>query len=688
MQGQAPFRIAVASLGCKVNRADIHALEAVLADAPLRFVAADEPADLLLLNTCTVTAAAERDARHLVLQAERRNPPLPVVVTGCHAQTAPAEVATWPGVVAVVGVAERDTLPALLRALARGERPLATEPAAPDFRFFPEPERFRPLPPRARTRPLLKIQDGCDRRCSYCAVPLARGPSRSAPPDRVLHWLALHGAQGAQEVVLAGVHLGRYGRDLDPATSLAALLTAIEHERPVPRVRLSSLEPEECDDELLAVLAASRAICPHLHIPLQSGSPDVLRRMGRPADPATFERLVLRVRGFWPAAAIGVDLIVGFPGESDADFEATRALLERTDWTYLHVFPFSARPNTPAAAAPDPVPDAVRRGRAAALRALSASRREAFARRLLGSTRELLVEAPQAGAPGFLRALSDNYQRVRLVAPDVPTGALVAARLVRYDEGQLVAHGASATMPAAPTDETIAFRESCLRLPHAFRRPELAEEALTHRSYRNEHPELRADNERLEFLGDSVLGMIVSETLMERFPDRPEGWLTRMRGQLVSEAPLAEVARALGLGELLRLGHGERMSGGAEKASILSSAFEAVVAAVYLDGGYPAARDFVRRCIDTRLQLLVHAPPRLDFKSLLQEWMQRRRRPAPEYEVIDERGPQHSKTFRVAVRVDNEVAAEGEGLSKKEAEQAAAARALRALGITNLFSQG
>ncbi|MHB8764090.1 MAG: MiaB/RimO family radical SAM methylthiotransferase [Deferrisomatales bacterium] len=421
------MRIAVVTLGCKVNQYESRALEEALEARGHRLVAFGEPADAVVVNSCTVTHRSDRDARALVRRARRAAPDARVVVTGCYAQVDPAALVAS-GADAVVGTGERAEIPRLLEAGqggvrvgdALGLRELAPEPVT----------RFGD-----RARALLKVQDGCQAFCAYCIVPYARGPSRSLPLPEVRRGLERARAAGHQEVVLTGVHLGLWGRDLPTPWSIAELIDAAEGAG-VPRVRLSSLEPGELTPGLLGRLAASDVLCPHLHVPLQSGSDRVLAAMGRPYTAAGFRDRVEDAIRTVPDLCLGLDVIVGFPGEDDGAYGETRALLEDLPLAYLHVFPFSPRRGTRAWDLGGRVPDSAVKARARELRDLSRRRRREFHRAHLGRRLPALAEGEPEG--GWLTVRTRNYIPVRVPWEGPVPGAEVPVRLDRL-EGQGVA---------------------------------------------------------------------------------------------------------------------------------------------------------------------------------------------------------------------------------------------------------
>jgi threonylcarbamoyladenosine tRNA methylthiotransferase MtaB len=401
------FRIL--TFGCKVNQCDSVGLAQELAAQGWEEAPTDVTPDLILVNTCTVTARADQQARQTLRRLAREYPGADLWVTGCYAQRAPAELAGLPGVRAVLGNREKTRLASFLAQLQEEKEPrLQVEPQAPAAGFQTWPVPFSPGHTRAR----LKIQDGCEHNCTYCIVPQVRGPRRSLPPGEVAGALEQLAAGGYQEVVLTGVNLGQYGLDLAPPLDLAALLAAVRSRPRPPRLRLSSLEPQEVSNALLRELAAFPGFCPHFHLPLQSGAAPVLAAMGRDYTPREFQDLVREICRYFPGAGLGLDILVGFPGETAADFEATRGLVESLPVTYLHVFPFSPRPGTPAARMPR-VPAREVQQRAKVMRELGQAKRREFLEAQLGKTGEVLVEgsAPQSG---LLQGLSANYLRVIL----------------------------------------------------------------------------------------------------------------------------------------------------------------------------------------------------------------------------------------------------------------------------------
>jgi threonylcarbamoyladenosine tRNA methylthiotransferase MtaB len=382
----------------------------------------------VVLNTCTVTASADEDVRHAIRRVHRENPAARILVTGCYAQRAPRELANLPGVEWVVGNSHKTQIPDIVD--SPGPAPYHGNIYVGDI-FAQRDFLSAPVEDAAgdRTRPNLKIQDGCNNRCSFCIIPFVRGPSRSAPAEQVIGQVR-NLAHRYREIVLSGINLGRWGREPGSAMRLAGLLRRLLSETEVERLRLSSVEPMDFSDDLLGLMADSARIAQHVHAPLQTGSDRILRRMHRKYRPRHYADRVLKARALMPHAAIGADVMVGFPGESDADFDESRRFMESMPFTYLHVFTYSERPGTPAAADSDSVPMPVRKERNHVLRDLAAAKNRTFREGMLGRT----LSAVTLHEPGA--ALTDNYLKVELAQPreanlllDLHIGALTETGL-------------------------------------------------------------------------------------------------------------------------------------------------------------------------------------------------------------------------------------------------------------------
>jgi len=418
----------VHNFGCRASQADGAAIEAGLIQQGLQPAANRSEAQLVVLNSCTVTSSADEDVRKTIHRVHRENPAARILVTGCYAQRAPEELAILPGVYWVVGNSHKVRIPEIVReqdAHYHGEIHVGDIFAQHDFLSAPVEDASGD-----RTRPNLKIQDGCNNRCSFCIIPFVRGRSRSAPGEQVIAQVRDLAAK-YREVVLSGINLGRWGREPGSTLKLADLIRRLLDETPIERLRLSSVEPMDWSDDLLGLVAESQRIAKHVHAPLQSGSDRVLRRMHRKYRPRHYEDRILKARAWMPDAAIGADVMTGFPGETDAEFEETRAFIEWLPFTYLHVFTYSERPGTPAAAEPQVAMD-VRRDRNRVLRELAAAKNLEFRRRMIGRT--LSVVTLTEGA------LSDNFLKVELAMPrpanqlvDVKIGSTTSNGLREHD---------------------------------------------------------------------------------------------------------------------------------------------------------------------------------------------------------------------------------------------------------------
>ncbi|MGC2416842.1 MAG: tRNA (N(6)-L-threonylcarbamoyladenosine(37)-C(2))-methylthiotransferase MtaB [Candidatus Acidiferrales bacterium] len=424
----------IENFGCRATEADASALRRELLASGLAQADDHATAEVVVLNTCTVTAAADSQARDAVRKIHRANPAARIIVTGCYAQRAPEELASLDGVALVVGNSHQSHIPGLIgdlnaplqrtdliplarlnddaMSLARGPAKILTGD------IFAQTGVNIPLSapadaaPADRTRPILKIQDGCDNRCSYCVIPFVRGRSRSLAPDAVIDEVRGLVKSGVREIVLSGINLGSYGRDLSPRAALAEVVRRILDETGLEQLRFSSIEPQDVTEDFVALVASSPRFAPHFHVPLQSGSDRILRAMHRWYRAAHYAERVELIRRLLPDAAIGADVIVGFAGESDADFDATAQFIAALPFTYLHVFSFSERPGTAAEHLGDRVPPHVIRERARALRALGEEKAAAF--RATQSGRMLRALTLARGGDDWTEALTGNYLKVRV----------------------------------------------------------------------------------------------------------------------------------------------------------------------------------------------------------------------------------------------------------------------------------
>ncbi len=417
------------SFGCRATQADGAVLERRLAEKGwFRAVSARE-ADVVVLNTCTVTAAADQDARAVIRRVHRENPDAKILVTGCYAQRAPQEVAALPGVTWVVGNSHKH----LLAEIAAGDAPRNFVPlenvalSSPAFTLvgdiFAHTELiaaplFASGDIAEKTRPSLKVQDGCNNRCAFCIIPSVRGRSRSLRVERAIEEANALVAAGYREIVLSGINLGQWGREFQPQQRFEDLLRSLLEFTDIEKIRISSVEPMDWSDRLIALVAGSRRIAKHAHVPLQSGSDPVLRRMHRRYRPWHYAEKIRKIREAMPEAAIGADVMAGFPGETDELFEESRSFIERLPFTYLHVFTYSSRPGTPSAAMPDQVPVEIARDRNRVLRELAAQKNLEFRRGLVGRTLDVITL--HNGDEESTEALSDNYLKVRFAGQHAP----------------------------------------------------------------------------------------------------------------------------------------------------------------------------------------------------------------------------------------------------------------------------
>lgn len=427
-------RFAITTLGCKVNRYESEAIAEQLEDHGWQVTAGGITADLCIINTCAVTQKAAMQSRQAARRAIRNHPGARVVVAGCYAQIAPNVFSTMKGIHCVIGNSYKDRMVSLINA--------STDQAS-GFTFVQDlskPCPFQDMPLRRfgnRTRAFLKIQDGCDAFCAYCIIPHARGRSRSLGPEAVAERAGALQEQGYGEVVLCGINLGRYGMDLDGDTSLLSVIRAMDGSKGINRLRLSSIEPTELSEELVGQMGSSEQVCPHLHVPLQSGDDEVLNAMNRPYRSRDYSDLIHHVAGVIHKVAIGVDVLVGFPGETDRAFENTCRLIERLPIAYLHVFPFSLQKQTPAATLSDRVPPGTIKQRCRHMRAIGERKRRDFYERAVGSTFEVLIEGKRDRATGYLKGLTGNYIPVLIDGDEEWMHRVVPIRLTGVKDGRV-----------------------------------------------------------------------------------------------------------------------------------------------------------------------------------------------------------------------------------------------------------
>jgi threonylcarbamoyladenosine tRNA methylthiotransferase MtaB len=414
----------ISTLGCRCNQADSAGIRTRLCGSNLHEAEDFRDADLIVINSCTVTRRADQQVRQTVRRLHRDNPEARIVVTGCYAERDPEILAAIPGVSLVLGNGDRDRLAEVWRDRhSPGAHILRTPlPAAGDSLSVNATQTG------VKTRPFVKVQDGCDARCAYCIVPSVRGPGRSATPEDILREIHRLIGAGYQEIVLTGVHLGTYGRRLPHPVRLTDLLIRILEIPDLGRIRLSSIEPMDFDPSLAALAAEHRAFAHHFHMPLQSGSDRILRLMRRPYSAERFMYLLQEIKTNLPAAGIGTDVLVGFPGESDADFEATCEIVRQSPLAYLHVFPFSPREGTEAATMPGRVTPGVVRERCQIIREISAMKNLSFRQRFAGQVLPAISLANEEEM-GESVALTGNYIHARIAGEAVPPNRLVNIRI-------------------------------------------------------------------------------------------------------------------------------------------------------------------------------------------------------------------------------------------------------------------
>jgi len=463
----------VLNFGCRASQADGAALKKQLLAVGLAEVEGAEQSEIAILNTCTVTATADAEVRQLIRRIHRANPDCRILVTGCYAQRSPGEIARLPGVTWVVGNSHKHSLAELLKgefgeggdptASDRATRLLATgvlasptdqpvpgtvsspgdssTPASPARVLVGEISaefHFAPVFPDDRTRPTLKLQDGCNARCSFCIIPDVRGRSRSMAPHQVIEQIRELEAAGYKEVVLSGINLGSYGKDLERRTTFLGMLERLLAETSIPRLRLSSIELMDVSPALIRLVARETRLAQHFHVPLQSGCDRILRRMNRRFWAAQYAERLLAIREQIPNCGIGADVMVGFPGETAADHATSARFIESLPYTYVHVFPYSQRPRTPAASFSGQVNGRVARERGQEIRAIVQGKRQAFLAAQIGCSLSAVTLDESAG--GKRVALTSNYLKALLPGSHLPPNTLLDIRVGRVHDGLLCAY--------------------------------------------------------------------------------------------------------------------------------------------------------------------------------------------------------------------------------------------------------
>jgi threonylcarbamoyladenosine tRNA methylthiotransferase MtaB len=431
-------KVVITTLGCKVNQFESAAFKTGFEAAGLEIVSNQDTADIVVINSCAVTGNAGAQSRKAVRRALRMHPHAEIIITGCYAEAGLEELRNEEKLAGrkhrFIGNNHKDKLVATtLGHMDTTDNILpGTIRMARDISRLPV-KRFS-----ERSRAYLRVQDGCESFCTYCIVPYTRGPSRSLPLTEVLDQARIFTEEGHREIVLTGIHLGNYGRDLSERENIISLLDALSTSTPEVAYRISSLEPMEIDDTLLTLIQARDNIQPHLHIPLQSGNDDILSRMGRRYTTRQFEKVIQRCRQYLPNGAIGIDILAGFPGETEEQFNDCRMFLESLDFTYLHVFPYSIRPGTVAADFKDQVPGPIKETRVAILRELSDRKKLHFYQSQLGRTLPVLVEGKR-NSGGKLKGFTSNYINVQFDGPDSLLNSTTTVQLIGLEKDIVLA---------------------------------------------------------------------------------------------------------------------------------------------------------------------------------------------------------------------------------------------------------
>jgi threonylcarbamoyladenosine tRNA methylthiotransferase MtaB len=409
------IRVAISTLGCKVNQFESAGILESIDKTLFSVVPFSAEADCYIINTCTVTGRSDYQSRQLIRRVVRKHPDALIIVTGCYAQVAPEEIACIPGVAMIMGTAEKENIPAILQNISKNKTQILVGDISQTNKFSGHfPETFP-----GHTRTFLKIQDGCNNYCSYCIVPYARGRSRSLPERDVTGRIDILAQAGYREIVLTGIHLGMYGHDLLPPSNLLNVIKHVENHKTVERLRLSSVEITEISDDMVRLMANSSICCRHLHVPLQSGDDRILSAMKRNYETAYFNDRLKQIFDMIPDIAIGLDVMVGFPGEGEDAFNNTLNLIEDLPVAYVHVFPYSNRPGTAASKLTGQIGEGEKKRRAKILRDLGYKKRIAFAERFRGKKMSVLVEDRKDKQTGFMAGYSDNYIPVLITDGDM-----------------------------------------------------------------------------------------------------------------------------------------------------------------------------------------------------------------------------------------------------------------------------
>lgn len=424
-------RVAFLTLGCKVNQYDSDAMRSLFLRRGYVAAEAGEEADVYVVNTCSVTSVGDKKSRQAIRRLRRAHPEAVIAAAGCYAQLSPEDVARA-GCDVIVGTQNRRFIVDYVEAAVRG----SVRNEVRDIMGVREFENLTADPEgEVKTRAFVKVQEGCDNYCTFCIIPYARGRLKSRRQDDALREAARLAEKGYREIVLTGIHLGNYGRDLHDGTSLATLVEALLTIPGIARIRLGSIESVELSEELLDIIRHEDRVCSHLHLPLQSGSDEVLRRMNRHYRLGAYKALIGRLREELPGVALTTDLIVGFPGETEALFRETLDTLSELRFSGIHVFPYSPRAGTPAASYPDQVPLAVKKERVHRVEALEAGISRAYRAAFVGKDLRVLAEEER---DGLFEGLSDEYIRVSLRGDGIRRGGLYRVRVDALTEGGLI----------------------------------------------------------------------------------------------------------------------------------------------------------------------------------------------------------------------------------------------------------
>lgn len=421
----------ITTLGCKLNQYESECIRQTLVKNGWIFREQGQAASFIIVNTCTVTGRSDSRCRNAIRRAKRTSPNSIIIATGCYAETQPDALKVMPETDMIIGNDEKGSIPSVMEKLSAGSagcgsRPSFSIPIEPAVGVFLD-----------RSRALVKIQDGCDASCSYCVIPRARGASRSVDPGAILSQVLELEKNGCEEIVLTGIHIGRYGGDLAVRTTLESLIREILLETRVLRVRLSSIEVNEVTDGMIRMTADSGRVAPHYHIPLQSGHDDILRAMNRPYTTDIFREKLLSIKNASPDIAVGTDIIVGFPGETDDHFNSSASFLKSVPVDYFHVFPFSARPGTRAESLPGEISPEVKKARCRRLINLGKSRRRAFMMSQAGGVSLTLIQGKARKHSRFSTGLTGNYCEISLPADSGLQGRLEKVEILRYSRGRL-----------------------------------------------------------------------------------------------------------------------------------------------------------------------------------------------------------------------------------------------------------